>query len=166
VTDGFTPPIDVTIVDGERAWELRIGDDERALISRLLGELRTLLTSDDDSVAGSPLLQRLFPTVYTDDPEKEAEYQRLMREELVTSRVHQIDVVAALLGTDESMSEATVVAFMQSLNAVRIVLGTVLDVGEDDELDEIDDDDEFAGEHHLYGYLSWLLEWTVRSLHT
>ena len=44
------------------------------------------------------------------------------------------------------------------------MLGTVLDVSEDDEPEEIDDDDPLAAERHLYGFLSWLLEWTVRAL--
>ena len=50
-------------------------------------------------------------------------------------------------------------AFMQSVNAVRLVLGTLLDVGEDDELSEDD-----GPEHHLYGYLSWVLDASVRAL--
>ena len=98
----------------------------------MLAELRALLTSDDDA---SPLLQRLFPTAYPDDEEKEAEYQRLMREELVTSRVFQLDAVAGYLSDDEAtLDEGQVIALMQSVNAVRVVLGTMLDVGEDDEI--------------------------------
>ena len=53
---------------------------------------------------------------------------------------------------------------MQALNALRLVLGTMLDVDEDDDLDDIDDDDPLVGEHHLYDYLSWLLDWAVRAL--
>ena len=38
-------------------------------------------------------LARLFPVVHPDEPEQEAEYQRLMRDELVTSRLAGIDTV-------------------------------------------------------------------------
>ena len=44
------------------------------------------------------------------------------------------------------------------------MLADKLDVSEDDEPEEIDDDDPLAAERHLYGFLSWLLEWTVRAL--
>lgn len=152
----------------ERIWTLNIGEDEQAMISRLLAELRGLLTSDEDPDSpGSPLLQRLFPQVYTDDEEKEAEYQRLMREELVASRLHQIDAVVLAIGTDgATLDEGGANALLQSVNAVRVVLGTLLDVGEDDDVFDDATDDEFEGERQLYGYLSWLLEWIVKSFQT
>ena len=39
--------------------------------------------------------------------------------------------------------------------------GTLLDVGEDHDPEDIDDDDPMAGEHHLYMFLSWLLDHAV-----
>jgi hypothetical protein len=53
---------------------------------------------------------------------------------------------------------------MQGLNGLRLILGTVLDVTEDHDIELVDDDDPKAGEHHLYVFLSWLLEWTVRAM--
>ena len=53
---------------------------------------------------------------------------------------------------------------MQSVNAVRVVLGTMLDVGEDDEIGTGRVGDDFEAERQLYGFLSWLLDWIVRSL--
>jgi hypothetical protein len=58
---------------------------------------------------------------------------------------------------------------MQGVNAVRLVLGTLLDVDDDDsdvlgfafDDDEDDDDANDTAEHHLYGYLSWLLDAAV-----
>lgn len=166
MTRRFKPPIYSTSKRGETTWVLNIGEDERQVVVQLLGELRTLLTTDDaDAGASSPLLQRLFPTAYPDDEEKEVEYQRLMREELVASRVFQIDAVTASLGDEkETLDEGEVVALMQSVNAVRIVLGTMLDVREDDEVGAGTAGDEFEAERQLYGFLSWLLDWIVRSL--
>ena len=43
--------------------------------------------------AGQPATARLFPVVHPDDAEREAEYQRLMRDELVTSRLAGIETV-------------------------------------------------------------------------
>ena len=167
MTRRFKPPVYATTKRGVTHWRLNLGPDERAVVGQLLGELRALIT--DESDRPSPLLQRLFPTAYPDDAEKEAEYQRLMREELVASRVHQVDAVSALL-TDASgddttpLDEAEVVALMQSVNAVRVVLGTMLDVGEDDEVGVGEVGDEHEMERQLYGFLSWLLDWIVRSL--
>lgn len=164
MTRRFKPPIYAKTHRGTTTWTLNIGDDERLVVAEMLGELRMLLTvADGDDLANTAALQRLFPTAYPDDEEKEAEYQRLMRDDLVTSRLMQIDLVTeALEGESSSLDEADVIALMQSVNAVRIVLGTVLDVGEDDEVGSGGED--LEAERHLYAFLSWLLDWIVRSL--
>jgi hypothetical protein len=87
-----------------------------------------------------------------------------MREELVTSRLAAIESVTAVLQGDpgDLLDEGQTVAFMQSINAVRLVLGTMLGISDDESADEADAAD--SPEHNLYDFLSWLLEWTVRSL--
>jgi hypothetical protein len=110
------------------------------------------------------LLARLYPVAYPDDEEKEAEYQRLMREELLASRLGSIEAVKEALDPEgtELLSEGETIALMQSINTIRLVLGTMLGITDDESADEADDAD--TPEHHLYDFLSWLLEWTVRSL--
>ncbi|WP_420451654.1 DUF2017 family protein [Ilumatobacter sp.] len=164
MTRRFKPPIYASTRRGVTTWTLNLGDDERAVVSRLLAELRELV-DEADAESESPLLRRLFPPAYTDHDEHEAEYQRLMREELVSSRLAGIDAIDRHLGADagDQLDEGEVVALMQSLNAVRVVLGTMLDVGEDDD-DVGEPGDEHEPERQLYGYLSWLVDWTVRSL--
>ena len=46
------------------------------------------------------------------------------------------------------------------------MLGTVLDVGEDDESGLLDDDvtADDSPEYHLYAYLSWVLDASVRAM--
>jgi hypothetical protein len=151
------PPVEA--VDG--GWRITLDAEERSLLVRLVGELRALLTEGDGD---DPLLQRLFPTAYPDDEEQEAEYQRLMREELVASRLAAIETVTEVLDPDHDalLDEAQTVAFMQSLNAIRLVLGTMLGITDDAAADRAERAD--SPEHHLYDFLSWLLEWTVRSL--
>lgn len=170
MTRRFKPPIYAKTHRGTTTWVLNIGEDERKVIVHMLSELRLLLTEadTDDLSRAAPALQRLFPTAYPDDEEKEAEYQRLMREDLVTSRLVQIDAVTSALEGDSNLDEADVIALMQSVNAIRLVLGTLLDVGEDDEIGTAgtggSDGDELEAERHLYAFLSWLLDWIVRSL--
>ena len=142
-------------------WRINLDDEERNLLLRLMTELQALITGPEDN----DLLRRLFPVAYPEDEEKEAEYQRLMREELVASRLEAIERVESAIGPERTdlLDEEETLAFMQSLNAVRLVLGTMLGISDDDP----GTDDGSSGdspEHHLYDFLSWLLEWTVRSL--
>ena len=154
------PPVERT----RHGYRINLDDDERQVLQSLLDQLRTLLLGPDDH----PLLRRLFPAAYhlPEHAEHDAEYQRLMREELVASRLAGIETVMGVLRSNPkaSLDEGQVLAFMQALNGLRLVLGTVLDVGEDDDLDDIGPDHPMAAEHQLYGFFSWLLEWTVRAL--
>jgi hypothetical protein len=154
----FIPPIERV----REGFAFNIGDDERQLVARLLTELGQLLMGEPDD----PRLVRMFPPAYhlADDAEADAEYQRLMREDLVASKLSGINVVNAALQATEPVDEDAMIAFVQAINGLRLVLGTMLDVSEDLDPDDIDDDDPLAGEHHLYNFLSWLLDWAVRAL--
>jgi Domain of unknown function (DUF2017) len=152
-------------------YVLRVGPDERMLISRLLGELRTILvrTPASGGDPASAAMARLFPVVHPDDAEMEAEYQRLMHDELVASRLSAINAVDELLrgsGRRVTMDDEQLTSFMQAVNAVRLVLGTLLDVSDDDAGDDLHDASgaemsPVAPERHLYHYLSWLLDSAV-----
>ena len=135
---------------------------EAELVGRLLGELRQLLLAGADD----EVLRRLFPPAYlqAEHQEAEAEFQRLMRDELVAARLDSIERVNRALTTGEVLDDDGVMAFVRALNQVRLVLGTALDVSEDDDLAELSDDDPMAGEYHLYHYLSWMLEASLDAL--
>ena len=66
-----------------------------------------------------------------DDAEADAEYQRLMREELVASRLAGIATVDAALQMPDPSTRRRWSRSMQAINGLRLVLGTMLDVGED-----------------------------------
>lgn len=153
---GFSPPVRAV---GDR-FEITIEREERDLLIRLLNELSSLLTSDAQEY--QPLLATLFPPAYPDDEEKEAEYQRLMRDELVASRLAAIGVVIETLGPDDPdlLDEGSTIAFMQSINAVRLVLGSMLGITDEEDVADTGE----SSEHQLYTFLSWLLEWTVQAL--
>ncbi|MFN8021394.1 MAG: DUF2017 family protein [Acidimicrobiales bacterium] len=154
----FRPPVERT----RHGYRLNIADRERDVVRRLLAEMRDLLTGPSDHVA----LTRIFPAAYhqAEHAEYDAEYQRLMREELVASRLAGIETVMGALDAKPPLTEAQMMAFLQAVNGLRLVLGTVLDVSEDDDPDDVDPDHPLAAEQQLYGFLSWLLEWTVRAL--
>jgi hypothetical protein len=125
----------------------------------MLPQLRELLTvgAEDDRT------RRLFPTAFHDDPEAEAEYRRYMHAELVASRLAAIDAVDASLDRTE-LSEEEAVAWLQSVNSVRLVLGTLLDVDEELDLDTVPDDDPEIQGYAIYSYLSALLDELVQAL--
>ena len=154
----FIPPIERV----RNGFVFNIGSDERELVARLLTELSQLLMGE----SSDPRLIRIFPPAYhlADDAEADAEYQRLMREELVASRLSGITTVNTALQGSGPVDEETMISFIQAINGLRLVLGTMLDVVEDHDPDEIDEDDPLVSEHHLYNFLSWLLDWAVQAL--
>lgn len=141
-----------------------LGDDETELLMRLTGQLRELLTVSNPTEEATALLVRLFPVAYPDDEEMEAEYQRLMRDELVQSKLAALDVVDDALLTDGPIDEGRMTAVMQSINSIRLVLGAILDVTDDPDVGEVPEAAESSPEYALYSYLSMLLEWSVEAL--
>jgi len=146
-------------------YAINLDEEERYFVRRLVGEVRELLTS---LPANDPKLERLFPPAYTnadgEDVDAEAEYQRLMRDELVASRLDAIGRI------DELLADATMItlttdqlnAFVISLNSVRLILGTILGITDED--DDGDPNSPLANETAMYNYLSWLLDSAVTAL--
>jgi hypothetical protein len=145
-------------------FTVNISRDEREVIGRLMDQLRALLTTSPPT---DDRIRRLFPAAYhaPSDRELDEEYQRLMRDELATSRLAGLDVVAHALAQrpGKSISSDEMMALLQALNSIRLVLGTLLDISEEDDLDAIDDGHPLSAEYHLYEYLNWLLDWAVRT---
>jgi hypothetical protein len=102
-------------------------------------------------------LRRLFPPAYTDDPEREAEYQGLMREDLLGRRHAAHETMARTVDAND-LDREELNAWLATLNDFRLVLGTQLDVSEDDARG--DDTPEYA----LYHYLTYLEEAVVEAL--
>lgn len=144
--------------NGDRTYRLDLRDEERALIAAIVPDLRSLLADDP----GDEMLTRLFPTARPDDPEAEAEFQDMVRDELVSKRVARLEMVAEL-------AEATVLnqdelaAWMGAVNDIRLVLGTRLEVSEEDEFDDVEGDDPEAVARSAYWFLGWLLEHLVEA---
>jgi hypothetical protein len=142
-------------------FEVRLPEVERALLGTLVGALRAALDGD---VAAEPTLRRLFPPAYVDpdDQEAEAEYQGLMQDELLASRRAALEVLEAT-ATRDRLDEGELLSWMTALNQLRLVLGTRLDVSEDDP-PLPDPDDPAAALHEVYHYLGVLLEAVLDAL--
>ena len=154
------PPARVKRVRGGR-FALRITAAERDVLRSLPAQLRQLLTGPD--AAADAGLRRLFPPAYPDDPQKAAEFDAMVRDDLVADRLAAIDVMERTIDSDR-LSEEELLAWLSSINDLRLVLGTRLDVPED--LTELDvpADDPRAESLALYAYLSILEEDAVAAL--
>ena len=144
--------------NGDGTYSLNLRGDERALIATIVSELRSALADDPSD----EMLTRLFPTARPEDPEAEAEYQELVRHELVSNRLARLDIVGELAEAT-ALDQEQLAAWLGAVNDIRLVLGTRLEVSEDDEFDideEVEDTPESVA-RSAYWYLGWLLEHLV-----
>ena len=152
----FRPPIELTPAGDFR---LSIGRRERADLRTLPEALERLLDEQPDD----PELRRLFPPAYADDDEAEAEYRRLMADELLDGRRAALRLFADTLDADVLTAD-DLESWLRALNDLRLFLGTRLDVSEEDLARPFDPHDPRAEERALYAYLSWLQEHVVEAL--
>jgi hypothetical protein len=124
----------------------------RDVIGRVCSELRESLRADRDD----PSLRRLFPPAYLDDPDRERAYEQLVQDDLLTSRMQALDTVLATVEGDR-ITAAQAEQWMHALNAVRLTLGTQLDVSEDRDPNDIDEEDPLLPQLLVYDLLSLLL---------
>ena len=85
-------------------------------------------------------------------------HDSLLERRLATLDQFEATIQATSLDTDQ------LAAWVGVLNDLRLVLGTILDVSEDDVV--IDPDDEHAASHAIYHYLGLLVEESVEVLVT
>jgi hypothetical protein len=147
------------IVPSGGGFRLRLSRQERDILRDLPRQLRELLETDD------PGVRRLFPPAYQDDPEREAEYRRLVHDELTAGRRKALEVMESTLDA-RRLDEEQLTAWLGALNDLRLVLGTRLDVTEDEYDVDLPQDDPRAAAMALYHYLGWLEAQAVEALAT
>lgn len=142
---------------------LRLSARERDVLRSLPAQLRGLLEAAPDD----PTVRRLAPPAYRDDAGSEAgyeaEYRRLMGGDLSERRLAALAVLEETAGA-ERLSEEEAHGWLTALNALRLVLGTQLDVSEEVEDLPVAPDDPRAPAFALYAYLSGLLSELVEAL--
>ena len=138
----------------EGRYRLALGQHERELLRSLCAELRALIESDHRDVA------RLFPAAFRDDADASADYDRLVRDELVGGRLSALDTVDQTLAADRLDQEQTE-AWCGALNDLRLVLGERLGIEEDVALEPLARRDP---QYALYAWLTWLHGSAVEAL--
>lgn len=167
-------------VDG--GLRLNIDEHSREVVVHLFGELRNEVVGAKESPYNElpPHMKRLFPTAYHADEKRNEEYRRLTHTDLADAHLAVIDDAVTLLAPGRTFAAAELERFVRALNAMRLVLGTVLDVSEDDvesddadagEVDsgdadakEADSDDPTVIQRQVYDYLGWLLHTSLDQL--
>lgn len=141
------------------SYRITLDETSRTVLSTVLGELRDEITAGTGNH-----LTRLFPVAYHADAAADAEFHRLMRSDLAASHLAALESTMALLHRIDDLTADDVELLMRSLNATRLVLGTILDVTDDDADDEEEDDrdaDGMADHRRLYAFLGWALGHTL-----
>ncbi len=110
-----------------------------------------------------PALARLLPNAYADDDQAAAEFRRFTERDLREGKRANAGTVLATLtpllgkGGRLALDRDQVDAWLGTLNDLRLVLGTRLEVTDDTPL-EVPDDDPRAQALLVYGWLGWLQE--------
>jgi hypothetical protein len=142
---------------GKRGFQVRLAPEARDWVVSLADELDALLVADTEDT------RRLFPTAYPNDPELDAGYQILAREQLIDDRRAAIGTMRASV-TKDHLSPDELTSWMRIVNDIRLVLGTRLDMSEDD--DEINFDAPDLEARLIYHELGILLSEIVDAMTT
>jgi hypothetical protein len=143
------------------------------LAHELLGIVRAPEVSDDPLAAmvgmppgevsppDDPVLARLLPDAYRDDPGAAGEFRRFTDADLRAGKRANAQVVLATLpegGGRMELDRDQADAWLGWLNDVRLALGTSLAVTEETDLEDLEDEDPLAQALQVYAWLGWLQE--------
>ena len=114
--------------------KVRLRPDLRRALGDLCDQLEHLLTTEHPS--SDPALARLAPAAYPDDPIQELEFERLVGDELTQRRLSSLRTMRASVH-EVLLDEEQSLAWLRTLNDLRLVLGTRLEVTEDEGFDHL-----------------------------
>jgi hypothetical protein len=135
----------------------RLDPDEKAVLRRLAGEMRSLLLEGPEADA---VLDRLFPEAY-EEPADERAYAELVGDELKRSKLRALERLDETLAGDAgevALSVDDADAWLTSLNDMRLALGTRLDVDEDRMAAPLEEGDPDAQALAVLHWLGWIQE--------
>ncbi len=167
--------------------KLRLSEYEATLLESLLDQLSGLLAGEDESIVADdpferwqaefsesealdrsdPVIERLFPQAYPDDPAASAEFRRFTQARQRQARVDQAELVMdALRATDGGRHPVQVRVveldqWLKALTALRLSLAVRLGIesAEDAEaLEALGDDDPRGYTYRVYEWLGYLTE--------
>jgi hypothetical protein len=125
--------------------------------------------TDDSELPADPILARLLPDAYSDDPDASGEFRRYTELSLRSGKVAAAQTVLATLpahGGRVRLTEPDAQAWLRALNDVRLSLGVILNVTDDfeDQMAELSADDPRAAYVGVYQWLAALQDSLVDAL--
>jgi len=140
---------------------VRLSARERDAVRMFIDQLRVLLTSENPS--SDPAVARLFPPAQPDDVLGNLEYEQHHGNELLLAKLEALDTVERTLEREE-LNGDDMLAWLGSLNSIRLVVGTRLGVTEESTEADFAGDEQSSEMFSLYGYLTWLEGWIIEAL--
>jgi hypothetical protein len=119
---------------GPGEYQVDLGAEERALLRELPMQLRDAIAVNRDDEA----FRRLFPPAYADNAKADADFRSLVGQELEESKSQALETLAKTADATH-LTQDEMDAWLRALNDIRLWLGTLLDVGEDETAAEPDD---------------------------
>jgi hypothetical protein len=116
--------------------------DEVRVLRRVASEVVGLLTEGFDHE--DPVVVRLFPAVYPEDPQEAEDFRRFTEGDLKTSKIDQAGAVLAALPAEDDLEAAgaevrldpeAAEAWLRAINDVRLAMGVRLDITDQTDLD-------------------------------
>jgi hypothetical protein len=113
-----------------------------------------------------PVLGRLYPDAYPDDPEASLEFRRFTERSLRDASTQRAERVVELISENSPVTTVELTGdswndMVGFLNDLRLALGTRLEITETLELHDIPDTDPKAALFDLYGWLTWMQEMLI-----
>lgn len=162
---------------------MHLGEAERALMSNLLEQLDDLLDPGESARPTDPLeelvgidplavrpsdpaLARLFPDAYT-DPEQADEFRRFTQRDLREGKRANLTMAQQSLARPDPtrLDREEAMAWLRTLNDMRLTLGTRLAVTEDDAtLSNVPDDDPRRALYAVYDWLTYHQDRLVQAM--
>ena len=135
-----------------------------------LEEMAAMLgTAGPTSPPEDPVLARLLPDAYRDDPEAAGEFRRYTEQGLRSGKVAAAQTVLDTLpagGGHVRLRPEDAQAWLRALNDVRLAIGTLLGITEDyeDELEQASWADPRSAYLEVYHWLGYIQDSLVRAL--
>ena len=149
--------------DNDGSCTVSLPKDDALLFEVLPQRLRSLLDQPDFS---NRMAQRLFPPAYRDDPDREAEYRRLLGDDLAQRKREHIRAFERTLEDCTRTGQRVEIHIEASeyelwlgfVNDMRLMLAVELGIEEEGWGEHFDPTHPKAGEMALLHHLSWLQE--------
>jgi len=149
------------------------GDGVRAAEGDQFAQWEAEMAAPSGLDTSDPVIARLFPPAYRDDPKADAEFRRFTETAQRRTRIEQAKLVLdALLETNAGRDPAIVrkvdaEAWLKTIAALRLSLSVRLGIAEAEDiqlLEQLDEDEPRAVLYGMYEWLGYFLEGLLTKL--